>query len=438
MPNQTEISPNVPDVMPDYIDLPPSPRPKNRREGPIQTAAAVSRHAATETRTANPQSPVPEPEPSVSDASAASGTPKTETMPDSATAIPSGASGRHRDSECVPNIPDAQPEFVSESQIASPIKHGRTPEIIPPPAPWSWFRWDVLLTVAIVSVFGFMVFSQAVSALAMAATLPVWVRYALLIPLGVFCLGILVFCGSVVAAWFRLRAVRQVDMAALEELRRRAQTRQDGVEHFQAARAELEHYVGKYPLDADSIQSLKTAGIPLETAEKLVGERKYLLNRTSDSHSWIAEFRDHFQSHLDASAKSRIRQWSLVAAGCAMASPVPLLDAALVLGVSMKMIKDLCRIYNVRSSRSSSLLLLSRAVMTAFIAGVAEDAVGMAGDVAGDELAGMLGESAAAGMGASFAKLAGPKLGEGAINAFFVHRLGRATIRLLQPLKPAK
>lgn len=416
MPRHAEISPNTPDVAPDYVDtaggspvatLPPPPAGNAEPdESPRRPSLEPALVLNAEFVAPAAESPSP-----------------------------------HREGECVPNIPDVPPELVSEDKVVKPARPAGPATGLPAPGEKtrrSWLRWDVALLVLVLSLFGCMVVSQAISALAMTATLPVWMQYALLVPLGLFFLGILYFCGTVVAAWLRLRTVRQVDLAALEELRRRSQTRKDGVEHFQAARLELENYLAAYPANAEGAQRLKTAGISSEAFEALDRERNFLLDRPTDSHSWLGEFQERFQSRLDKTAKGRIRQWAVVAAGCAMASPVPLLDAALILGVAMKMIKDLCLLYNVRSGRASSLVLLSRAVTTAFIAGIAEDAVSTAADAAGDELTGIFGESALGGFGAGIAKTLAPKLGEGAVNAFFINRLGKATMRLLQPLKPAK
>lgn len=386
MTRQAELSPNIPDIAPDYVDSPSS-----------ATAVAEA------------------PQPNAS---------------------------QFRQDECIPNTPDVQPDIVPDSR-ATQKPTTTTQEASSQPTPSGtakphWFRWDIVTLVLVVSLFGAMVFSQAISALAMASTLPVWVQYALLIPLALFCLGILFFCASVLAAWFRLRAVRQIDIAALDDLRRRAQTRKDGVEHLQAARNELEDYLARYPLTAENQDRLATAGITLETLELLTRERDRLANLAVDSRSWLGNFQTTFQSHLDKAAQGRIRRWSITAAGCAMASPIPLLDAFLILGVSMKMIKDLCFIYNVRSGRSSSFILFTRAITAAFIAGFAEDAMTAATDAAGEELTGVFGESALSGLGAGMAKAVAPKLGEGAINAFFINRLGKATVRLLQPLKPVK
>lgn len=384
---QGEISPNEPDIVPDCVDV---------------SGRGVS------TATAEPD---PSPPPV------------------------SGA--RHREGECIPNVPDASPDVVSDERVApgpAPAD-GPPPPAVPVPRA-SWFRWHTLGTVLIVAAFGILVIGQAISSLALAATLPVWAQYMLLVPLGFCCLAVLGVCVSLVRSWLRLRVMTQIDIEALEELRRRARTRRDGLEHFQAAKAALRDYLASYPLDGADVRRLQSAGLDTARMAALAKERGILLAAVGDSRSWLEDFRLHFQGGLDAAASSRIKSWSLKAAGCVMASPLPFLDAILVLGIALKMIRDLCVIYNVRSSRAGSFILLNRAVLAAFIAGVAEDAFDVAGGMASEELSGMFGESALAGFGGGLARVVAPKLGEGAINAFFIHRLGRAAVRMLQPLKP--
>lgn len=411
MPRQAEISPNVPDVTPDYVDFKSAPR----------GTAAI----------AEPPSPPP---PAEGERAPALPNDKAGFTPVEGTRPQADPADGHREGECIPNIPDIPPELVDPALAVAtgggsrPAPAGAAADTVSP-----WQRRHLTLTVLLVALLGVVVFGQAISALALAASLPVWAQYLLLVPLGVCCLA-LVWVGAVMLrSWLRLRAMRQVDLGALEELRRRAETRMEGVEHFKAARAKLEDYLGAYPVSSPAGRDeLVASGIPAETIETLAKGRDFLLDRGIDSRSWLEEFRARFQSGLDAAAESRIRVWALKAAGCVITSPLPLLDAVLILGISLKLIKDLSVIYNVRCSRAGALILLNRAIIAAFIAGVAENAT----EMAAEELSGLAGEGVMGALGARMAGLLGPKLGEGAVNAFFIHRLGRATIAMLQPLRP--
>ncbi len=340
----------------------------------------------------------------------------------------------HRPDECVPNVPDTPPVMVDPNASGPPP----APEL-PRSAPAGmaiprWLRWSYFVaTIFLAAVFGLFLFSQAISSLALARTLPLWAQYTLLVPLGFCCLVVLGIIVSLILSWLRLRTISQVNLAAVEELRRRAESRKDGLEHFQAARQTIEQYLKNYPLNDAPV--LRAAGLSEEETSHLVKERDYLLAKTTDSQSWLGDFSSLFQARLDQAASQRITSWSLKAAGCVMASPLPFLDAILILGISLRMIRDLCVLYNVRTGRTASLVLLTRAIRNAFIAGVAEEATGMAGEMLGDEVSSMLGETAVGTVSSSFARVIAPKLGEGAINGLFMRRLGRATMRLLQPLR---
>ncbi len=401
MPGYTDISPNEPDVTPDYIDdkSRPSSAPTAVMEPPARPAEAL-----------NPEAKA-------------------------------SLSSSHRDGECIPNVPDVEPETVAPERVASsprpdPLASAVDSAASVPSSPW--LRWYLGATVLVVGAFCFFLTSQAISSLAYAATLAPWLRYPLLGILGLSCLAVVVVCVALVRSWLRLRRVRQVDLAALDELRRRAKSREDGLEHMQAARASLEEYLLTYPLSAAKQPTLLSAGLKPETIEKLARSRDYLVGRSVDSLSWLDDFGRGFQDELDAAARARIKAWSLRAAGCVIASPLPFLDAVLVLSIALKMLRDICVIYNIRASRSGLLLLLNKAIGAAFIAGVAENATEIAGGYAAEELSEMVGEGVLDSLGARVAGVVAPKLGEGAVNAFFIHRLGRSAVRMVQPLIPKK
>ncbi|MCD7895846.1 MAG: DUF697 domain-containing protein [Planctomycetaceae bacterium] len=457
MPRHDNVSPNVPDVMPDYVDLPRSAsatavlEPPPDREDPVPAAsdavtgsetgsAKANAHAKATTTAQASTEAIDEPASHVHSPTgpAPESSPSAEALPDSA-AAPS-RENRHRDGECVPNVPDVAPDLVSQEETdrlaAGAAASSRTVLPEPPPAAPAWLRWQFLITALAIGVFGVLVFSQAVSALALAATLPEWARYLLLVPLAGCCLIVLGVCVSLAVAWLRLRTMRQINLSTLEELRRRAETRDDGTKHLKEARDSLETYLKQYPLTDAGLPRLRAAGLPDTEVERVAKARDRLIGRSTDSRSWIADFQDNFQSPIDSAAAGRINAWSLKAAGCVIASPLPLLDAVLVLGISMKMLKDLATLYNIRTNRSGTFVLLNRAIVAAFIAGVADDAAEVAGGMAAEELGGFLGESAMDSLGARVAGVVAPKLGEGVINAFFVRRLGKAAVRLLQPVRP--
>ncbi len=394
MSDSGKSQPNQPDVVPIFVDGGDRPRAE---------------------RAAKPAAPKPEP-----------------------SAPPETKDARHRDGECVPNVPDIGPALVERADEPPAAKadsrtDAETAAGLPVPA---WLRWGYFAaTLFLAALFGLFLFSQTISSIALAGTLPTWAQYALLVPLAFCGLVVLGVACSLVWSWLRLRTVRQVSLAAVEELRRRAESRKDGLEHFQEARRKLEKYMADYPLAGREAGRLQAAGLSADDIERLFGERDYLAGRSTDSKGWLDEFRAQFQARLDQAAARRVSSWAIKAAGCVMASPLPLLDAVLILGIALKMIRDLCVIYNVRTGGTATLVLLARAIRNAFLAGVAEDAAEKAGEILGEEMSALLGDTAMGTVSSSFARIVAPKLGEGAINGLFMRRLGKATIRMLQPLR---
>ncbi|MCL2001481.1 MAG: DUF697 domain-containing protein [Planctomycetes bacterium] len=435
MPALTEISPNEPDVMPDYVDLKPvaapAPEPEASKSAPepvgLECLHMLNAELAA-TKAGIAQILKKQDDNIISEV-----TSKADWTGDSS----------HRVDECIPNTPDAVPDYLPESEertataVPSSIPLSARSSVRGVPIPRWLRRGYFVATMAIVALFGLFVFSQAVSALSQAAALPVWSRYLLLIPLGLCTLALLGICAGLIHAWLRLRAVSQIDIAALDELRQREDTRRDALGRCQAARASLEEYLRRYPLeDKGGAECLATAGCGPARLKALLLERNYLIGREVDSRDWIEDFRVRFQEILDKTAAERVNSWALKAAGLVMVSPIPLLDAVLIISISLKMIRDVAVLYNARAGGMSALVLLNRAIFAAFIAGITEEAMEKAGEMLGKEFSGVLGESALGAFGAGAMRLIGPKLGEGAINALFIRRLGKAAIRMLQPLRP--
>ena len=111
-----------------------------------------------------------------------------------------------------------------------------------------------------------------------------------------------------------------------------------------------------------------------------------------------------------------------------MASPLSLLDVILSLYAAVRMLRELSLVYNVRCDGGALPVLLCRVVFTAFLTGAAGEAAEVAGESLQEELSGL------AGLG--LAGRIAPKVGEGTVNYLFIGRLGRAAMKLLQPIRP--
>ena len=351
--------------------------------------------------------------------------------------LPGGGAGaetpRHRLGECAPTVPDIQPDFVKglaivrEAPGSRPAGAGEPCPEKPPPPLLRLGHWTVAL--AALSFFGFLLFSQALSALALVQSLPEWARWLFLAPMSLCVLVMLFLAADLSISWFRLRTLAQVDLAELE---RRSASGQGGTGDARAARIAMEDYLADYPLDEGRRRRPLEAGLAPETLAEMARERDWLFRRKTDSLSWLDDFRAHFQARMDGAARTRINSWSRKAGLCAMASPIPLLDAILVLSVCLRMLRDVAAIYNVRCGRLAALALFQKTVFAAFLAG----AVGSVGGAAEEGLSELAGEAGLGVFLGGVAGLVGAKLAEGTANAVFVLRLGRKAQELLRPLRP--
>lgn len=368
----------------------------------------------------------------------------------------------HRENECIANVPDATPDLLAADVASRPLASVNTDPVGDAeggvPRAFGWLGRGYLAAVALLAgLFGLFVFGQVINTLALMDRLPAWAWWLCAVPVGLCGLVVLGVCVSMIMSWFRLRKFRQVNMDALAALAERAKTRQDGIRHGQEACERLKGYLEAFPLggaeDGEGAPC-PPSGLDPETLADLREKRAWLSGRKIDSMAWIAAFRAHFQAPLDGASDRLVKRYALQAGLCAMASPLPLLDTLLILGLSMRMIRDLCGIYRLRVTSMTAPVLFVRVVRNAFLAGVgqetarwgyetAEDWVKTfsgagasdgAADGAAETAAEVAGHTMAGGIASSAMRFVGPKLAEGAVNALFMQRLGRAAIRLLQPV----
>ncbi|MDR0882858.1 MAG: DUF697 domain-containing protein [Candidatus Adiutrix sp.] len=329
----------------------------------------------------------------------------------------------HREDECVVNIPDFPPLTEAHIRPADPRSRPSWPDDGPNPrARYDQLRlnWIFLGALAIVTAFfGFYLFAQTINTVALAQTMPTWGKMLFLPPLALCGMVVIAVLIAFVWSWYRLNSFIQVNLAEINQLATRRQTRQEAFHHSKEAQKRLRAYLESYPIpSADDPQS----SLSRENIANLVKTRNRLLAETTDAGSWIDKFSGEFLGLLDAIAYSGIKQQALKAGVAAMASPLPLLDSFLILGLSLDMLRQLCKIYNIRVGGLALPILLTKVIRNAFIADISMQVTEEAAHYLSEEL------------GSSLLSWVGPKLAEGSINGIFMLRLGRSTQRLLRPV----
>jgi uncharacterized membrane protein YcjF (UPF0283 family) len=254
------------------------------------------------------------------------------------------------------------------------------------------------------------------------------------------------------AMWRRLRVNQQIQLTKVSAASQRLSSDMMG-----AARKQLQTYLKTYDLSLDSplYRQFRTLGFGPESLKRLDECRQRLLleSRPISSREWIDEFRRDWLDALDARARARISRYGKFVALKTAISPYAILDFLVVIYNNFRMLQDLCLLYQVRTGLAGTVYLLGLCIFQAFMAGAVNEALDAIGEGGAEEGADAAAESLGdggpelveeasregfsrilSGVGEHFLGSAATKAAEGMANWFFLRRIGRQAMRLLQPL----
>ena len=290
---------------------------------------------------------------------------------------------------------------------------------------------------ALASALGLVLVSQSAAVVAAIGSLPVpldWLVGTLAV----------VFAGTL--SWLilqlslmlvRLQRNPSVDLHAIRTLQERRHMQDLATKHAEKAQSELRGYLEKYPLDDAARGRLFVLGLTEGECDDLAEAKRFLLSDDEPvpPDEWLASFRRRFQSILDRVAENRTKGYAIkVGLGTAL-SPVAMMDKAVVLYACMALIKELAFLYGLRPALGQSVAILARSILQAHLGGLLQDASEAAADTLWSEVSESLGDMAMR-IPASIPQV-GAKATEGAVNGFLISRLGKQTMSLLQPVRPA-
>lgn len=282
---------------------------------------------------------------------------------------------------------------------------------------------------------GLFVYSQVLSILGNLASQPEYVRYA-------GYAGLVVLAGAVLFAaikfailYAKLRRNQQINLEGLRELSNRTRLRWLASAKSAEAKGKLETYLRTFPLETGKQRkALLAVGMSEETIAGLVKVRDELLtpDRFAGTDQWVHEFRERFQSKLDAVAAERVNYWAKRTGVVTALAPNALVDGASTVYFGFAMLNDLCRVYNLRAGRTGTAVLLGRVFFNAYLAGQLTEWERLTEDQLNALMAphGPLYELTAAKM---LSKV-GAKATTGVLNYFLLSRLGKFGSRLLRPV----
>lgn len=237
---------------------------------------------------------------------------------------------------------------------------------------------------------------------------------------------------SLAGAFLSLRKGLRVRVETLERLSRRSELRQIALVRSREAVAKLRQYLRDYPLAPGDERQLAAFGFTTSEIGSLREKRARLLDpslQPSDT-EWIESFQASYQSILGEVARRAVSRYSIKIGAATAAAPHPLMDTMLVLMASLRMVRDLCGIYDLRTSNLGAVAIVTRALAHGYLAGQMQEITeGAAERITGT----LLGEAAPGVLQGVLKKLVG-KGAEALANGLMLRRLGLATIRLLEPV----
>jgi len=261
-------------------------------------------------------------------------------------------------------------------------------------------------------------------------------------------LGTLVYpIVKIIFLFKKLQKKPDVELESLRVLAERSRWRALIQHETKRARDELKKYLGDYMINEDRLSTLLRRSTEDTTViRKLKHAREILLdeNYPEGEDKWIENFRDEFQSMLDATASASVKYHCKRTAIYTAASQKPFLDSIIVLYYSSSMIRELLEIYGCRPTWRTTSVIFLRISFGAFVAGQTDKTFDAASDRVSDLMAddteplnddvisGWAGETLG-----GISKVAVKSIGQGMVNYFLLKRLGAACIRALQPVAPA-
>ena len=290
---------------------------------------------------------------------------------------------------------------------------------------------------ALVSVLGLVLVSQAATVVAGIRGLPVpfdWIMGTLAV---LFAGTLSWLIMQLVLMLVRLQRNPSVNLHAVQTLQERRHMQDLAAQYAEKAEGELRIYLEKYKLDDDARRRLIVLGLTEPECEELTEAKRFLLadDEPMPPDEWLSAFRRRFQSILDRVAENRTKRYAKgVGFGTAL-SPVAVIDKTIVLYACVALIKDLAFLYRLRPALGQTATILTRTIVQTHLGGLLQEASEAAADTLWSEVSEYLGEAAIR-IPASIPNV-GAKMAEGAVNGFLISRLGKRTISLLQPVRPA-
>jgi uncharacterized membrane protein YcjF (UPF0283 family) len=286
------------------------------------------------------------------------------------------------------------------------------------------------------ALMGLFIISQSVQFVADIRAMPEWSQWLATGGLILFSGILAIIMASLLWSIVRLQRSPRIHLKSMKVLAERQQMQRFALEKEAGAKTMLEDYLRGYPATAKDRKRLLGIGMSEDEWAAMQSARNLLLDssRPLGLSDWLDDFRNRFQAILDEVAKRRVNQYARRVGVGTAASPMAMVDQLIVLYGSTAMVKDLFRIYHLRPALGQTALILSRGIVHTYLSGMIEEATETVAETASDSLAGMAGEGAGV-LAGTLGKAIGAKGAEATLNMLLIWRLGKSSMKLLQPVR---
>jgi len=173
------------------------------------------------------------------------------------------------------------------------------------------------------------------------------------------------------------------------------------------------------------LQDLRKHGMDDSALTALRRHRRELLSNSetlpAGTDGWLRNFQEQIQAPVDKLADGLITRYGIRAGMMMVVSPLPIISRLVILAACLSMLKDLLRLYALKPTRKNAVILLGKAIINTYIAGVIDDATDLLADAVAANLP-------------DFVLRLGGKATAAGVQGYMVYRLGHAAMRVLSPL----
>lgn len=294
-----------------------------------------------------------------------------------------------------------------------------------------FWKSPILLSLAVlaVSVFLLFIINQVLAFVQMVGGAPAPFRVAGWIALCLLCLAL---CFSIFRLWWsfsRLRANPGITLFQAPKLSTNWNT-WTKIKCDQAGMKAICDIIRNYPRNKTQKNLLTRGKLDFEV---FTGNLDYL-GRSEHlfGHDWLTECHIRYVEPLRLCANQLVHDYAKRIALKTALVRNGILDTLIVWINAVLLFEELCRVFNVRTTRFDSVVMVGKLAFTTMISAKAAELI--------DETSDHMIAEGQANMAEYLASVAGKYalkgLGEGSVNYFLFRRFGRAAVSVLMPIKP--